>query len=54
MPGRILILKGGEIMSKAGRPRKFKSVKALTEAWEQYKEWCNNQSVLNHEFSSKN
>lgn len=54
MPGRILILKGGEIMSKAGRPRKFKSVKALTEAWEQYKEWCNNQSVLTHEFSSKN
>jgi len=37
-----------------GRPRKFKSVKALTDAWEQYKEWCNNQSVLTHEFSSKN
>lgn len=41
-------------MGKAGRPRKFKSVKALTDAWEEYKEWCNNQSVLTHEFSSKN
>ena len=37
-----------------GRPRKFTNVKALSNAWEQYKEWCNNQSVLTHEFSSKN
>ena len=37
-----------------GRPRKFKSVKALEDAWEQYKEWCNNQKVLTHDFSSKN
>lgn len=37
-----------------GRPRKFKTVKALEEAWEEYKEWCNNQTVLTHEFSSKN
>ena len=37
-----------------GRPRKFKSVKALEEAWEAYKDWCNNQMVLTHDFSSKN
>ena len=37
-----------------GRPRRFKNEKALSNAWEQYKEWCNNQSVLTHEFSSKN
>lgn len=37
-----------------GRPRRFKNEKALSYAWEQYKEWCNNQSVLTHEFSSKN
>lgn len=37
-----------------GRPRKFKTVKALEEAWEEYKAWCNNQTVLTHEFSSRN
>ena len=37
-----------------GRPRKFKTVKGLEEAWEEYKAWCNNQTVLTHEFSSKN
>lgn len=37
-----------------GRPRKIKSVKALEEAWEEYKEWCNDQTVLAHEFSAKN
>lgn len=37
-----------------GRPRKFKNEKALSNAWEEYKAWCNNQSVLTHEFSSKN
>ena len=36
------------------RPRKFKSAKALSEAWEQYKAWCNDQTVLTHEFSAKN
>ena len=36
------------------RPRKFKSAKALSEAWEQYKAWCNGQTVLTHEFSAKN
>ena len=37
-----------------GRPRKFKSVKALEEAWEAYKENCNNRLVLTHDFSAKN
>lgn len=43
--------KEGEIM---GRSRKFKSVKALEDAWEKYKADCDNQSVLTHDFSSKN
>lgn len=42
---------GGEIV---GRPRKFKNAKALAEAWEEYKAWCNNQTVLTHDFSAKN
>ena len=37
-----------------GRPRKFKTPKALETAWETYKTWCNNQTVLTHEFSAKN
>lgn len=37
-----------------GRPRKFKSVKQLEEAWEAYKLYCDNQTVLTHDFSSKN
>lgn len=37
-----------------GRPRKFGSVKALLDAWEKYKEECNNKMVLTHDFSSKN
>lgn len=37
-----------------GRPRKIKSVKALEEAWEEYKSFCDNQIVLTHEFSQKN
>jgi hypothetical protein len=37
-----------------GRPRKFKTPKALETAWEEYKAWCNNQTVLTHEFSAKN
>lgn len=36
------------------RPRKFKTAKALADAWEQYKSWCNDQEVLTHDFSSKN
>lgn len=37
-----------------GRPRKFKSVKALAEAWGAYKTYCDSQMVLTHDFSSKN
>ena len=37
-----------------GRPRKFKTVKALTDAWDEYKAWCANQTVLTHDFSAKN
>lgn len=37
-----------------GRPRKFNSVKALEEAWEEYKADCDSQMVLTHDFSSKN
>lgn len=37
-----------------GRPRKFNSVKALEEAWEEYKKNCDSQMVLTHDFSSKN
>ncbi len=37
-----------------GRPRKFNSVKALEEAWKEYKTDCNNREVLTHDFSSKN
>lgn len=36
------------------RPRKFKSAKALSAAWEEYKVWCNDQKVLTHDFSAKN
>ena len=37
-----------------GRARKFRSVKALEEAWEAFKLDCDNQMVLTHDFSSKN
>lgn len=37
-----------------GRSRKFKTAKAMEEAWKEYKDWCNNQRVLTHDFSSKN
>lgn len=37
-----------------GRPRKFKTVKQLEEAWKAYKADCDNQMVLTHDFSSKN
>ena len=36
-----------------GRPRKIKSVRALEEAWAEYKAYCDNQPVLTHEFDSK-
>ena len=37
-----------------GRPRRFKTAKALSEAWEEYKAWCDSREVLAHEFSAKN
>lgn len=37
-----------------GRPRKFRSARALKEAWEEYKKECDNRMVLTHDFSSKN
>lgn len=37
-----------------GRPRKIKTPRALVEKWEEYKDHCNNQFVLTHDFSSKN
>lgn len=36
------------------RPRKFKTAKAMEAAWDEYKDRCNNQKVLTHDFSSKN
>lgn len=37
-----------------GRPRTFKTAKALADAWEAYKNWCDNQTAPAHEFSQKN
>ena len=37
-----------------GRPRKFKTPEELKAAWDFYKTHCDNQTVLTHEFSSKN
>ena len=34
--------------------RRFESPEDLEAAWEEYKEHCNNQAVLTHDFSSKN
>lgn len=48
---QMIFTLGGGIV---GRPRKFKSVKALEDAWEEYKAWCDDQKVLTHDFSSKN
>lgn len=36
------------------RPRKFNTPKQLEAAWEEYKAYCNNRTVLTHDFSSKN
>ncbi len=35
----------------AGRPRKIKSAAEMERLWEEYKDYCDNQSVLTHEFS---
>ena len=42
---------GGEDL---GRSRKIESIKKMEEFWEEYKEYCDNQEVLTHDFSSKN
>ncbi len=36
-----------------GRQRKF-SKEELSQKWEEYKEWCDNQMVMVHDFSAKN
>lgn len=36
------------------RQRKFKNARALEEVWELYKDYCENKTVLVHDFSSKN
>ena len=48
---RFLCVKRGEIM---GRPRKIKSVAELEKLWDEYKNYCDNQEVLTHDFSAKN
>lgn len=35
------------------RSRKFKSAKALSDAWEEYKTWCDSRRAMTHGFSSK-
>lgn len=37
-----------------GRPLKIKSPEEMEQLWEEYKQICDNQEVLTHEFSSKN
>lgn len=36
-----------------GRPRKIKTVAEMERLWDEYKAYCDNQSVLTHEFSQK-
>ena len=40
-------------MAKTGRPRKIESPEVMAELWEEYKEYCNNQTVTRTEFSAK-
>jgi len=37
-----------------GRSRKFKTARALSDAWEEYKTWCDSRKAMTHGFSSKN
>ena len=37
-----------------GKPRKFKTAQQLKDAWEEYKDYCNNRTTLAHDFSQKN
>lgn len=34
-----------------GRPRKIKTPNEMNKLWDEYKEYCDNQPVLTHEFS---
>ena len=43
--------KGSDFM---GRPLKIKSPEEMERLWEEYKQVCDDQEVLTHEFSSKN
>ena len=36
------------------RPRRFKTVKQMEKAWEEYKAYCDNQEIIAHGFSAKN
>ena len=38
----------------SGLPRRFKTVKELEDTWLAYKDYCDNQIVLTHDFSAKN
>ncbi len=37
-----------------GRAKKFKTAKALSAAWEEYKAWCDSRQAMTHGFSQKN
>lgn len=41
------------VANKYGRPRKIKSPKALEELWLEYKDYCNNRTVVTTAFSQK-
>lgn len=47
---RFFVLKEGEIV---GRKRKIASAKALTAAWDNYKQYCNSKTVVTTAFSQK-
>ena len=36
-----------------GRNRKISSTKKMADLWEEYKEFCDNQMVMSHDFSQK-
>ena len=38
-------------MAKRGQPRKFKSPEMMAELWEDFKEECDNKTVVRTEFS---
>ncbi len=39
-------------MGTVGRPRRIKTPAEMEKRWEEYKAYCDNQSVLTHEFSA--